>query len=69
MVRAEWSGLPKLHNLQWASDDIPLYKVNRVTDLLSTVGGHVETHEGDTSDQDTRQDQVENLQLISLNLI
>ena len=63
MIRAVWSGLPKLHNLrrkQSAQTDIPLYKADRVTDLLSTVRGHVETHEGDTSDQDTRQDQVEN---------
>ena len=29
------------------------------TDLLTAVRGHVETHEGDTRDQHTRQDQVE----------
>ena len=28
--------------------------------LLSRVGGHVEAHESDASDEDARQDQVEN---------
>ena len=35
------------------------HHIDRNENLLSRVGGHVEAHESDASDEDARQDQVE----------